>query len=292
MTEKSVAESLDSSQVEALIRLAIKEDIGTGDLTSSSVLSRRAKARGTFMVKEDGLIAGLPLLAVVYRNINKNVKVTPLLEDGRMVLGGTPVAHVTGPAIAILSGERIALNFLQRLSGIATLAARFVEEVRGTNVEILDTRKTMPGWRCLEKYAVRAGGGRNHRMGLFDHVLIKDNHLRLSAYQPIADAVGRARQKCRPGTVVEVEAESLAQVEEALAAGADIIMLDNMAPELMTKAVKIIRAAAVVPRIEASGGITLKNARKVALTGVDWISVGELTHSAPALDIGLDLDPL
>ena len=292
MTEKSVSESLDLTLVDALIKLAIKEDIGTGDLTSSAVLSRRAKARGTFMVKEDGLIAGLPLLPVIYRNINKNVKVTPLMEDGRMVVGGTPVAHMTGPAIAILSGERIALNFLQRLSGVATLAARFVEEVRGTGVGILDTRKTTPGWRYLEKYAVRVGGGKNHRMGLFDRVLIKDNHLRLSAYQPIAAAIGRARQKCPPGTVVEVEAENLAQVEEALAAGADIIMLDNMVPELMTKAVKIIRSAPTAPGIEASGGITLEHAREIAQTGVDWISVGELTHSARALDIGLDLDPL
>ena len=292
MTQKTVVESLDLRQVEHLVRLAIKEDIGQGDLTSKAVLSPRARARGIFIVKEDGIIAGLPLIELIYRSISRSVKVTLLMADGRNVLGGTPVAHVVGPAIALLSGERIVLNFLQRLSGIATLASRFVAEVRDTGVEILDTRKTTPGWRYLEKYAVRVGGGKNHRMGLFDRVLIKDNHLRLSSYQPITEAVNKARRKCPPGTLVEVEAESLAQVEEALAANADIIMLDNMSPKLMAKAVKLIRSAPVVPQIEASGGITLGNAREAAETGVDLISVGELTHSAEALDIGLDMERL
>jgi len=292
MIDKTVAENLDLRLVEPLVRLAIKEDIGHGDLTSRAVLSPRAKARGIFVVKEDGIIAGLPLIELIYRAISKSVKVNLLMGDGRSVLGGTPVAHVTGSAIALLSGERIALNFLQRLSGVATLAARFVEEVRGTGVEILDTRKTTPGWRYLEKYAVRAGGGINHRMGLFDRVLIKDNHLRLASYQPITEAVSKVRRKCPAGTVIEVEAENLAQVEEALASGADIIMLDNMSPKLVAKAVKVIRSAAVVPQIEASGGINLENAREIALTGVDWISVGGLTHSAKALDIGFDIEKL
>jgi len=291
MTDKSATETLDLQLVEPLLRLAIREDLGSGDLTSSSVLSRKAKARGTFRVKEDGIIAGLPLMPVIFRHINRNVTFTALTEDGRMAISGAHIAHVTGPAISILSGERVSLNFLQRLSGIATLAARYVEKVRDTNVDVLDTRKTTPGWRYLEKYAVRVGGGKNHRMGLYDRVLIKDNHLRLSAHQPIAEAVNRARTMCPPGTVIEVEAENLAQAQEALSAGADIIMLDNMSTELMAEAVKMIRSAPVVPVIEASGGVTLENARAIAETGVDWISVGELTHSSRALDIALDLDP-
>jgi len=292
MIDEVDSNSLDLSQVEPLIRFAIREDIGKGDLTSSSVLPRGAKARGTFVVKEGGIIAGLAVIPLIFRIINEKVKFIPLTHDGETVASGMPVAQITGPAISILSGERVALNFLQRLSGIATLAARFVEEVRGTKAKILDTRKTTPGWRYLEKYAVRMGGALNHRMGLYDRVLIKDNHLRLSANQPVSEAVSRARKRCPAGTLIEVEAENLAQVEEALSASADIIMLDNMSVKLINQAIHMIRNATGTPLIEASGGITLRNARSIAQTGVDWISVGELTHSAKALDIALDLEPI
>jgi len=283
---------LDVDQFEMLVRLAIQEDIGQGDITSMSVVPADARATGVFVAKEEGVVAGLPVLPMVFYTIDCSLTFRPLIAEGSTVIPGMPLAEVRGSAVSILSSERVSLNFLRRLSGIATLAAKYVERVKGTRAKILDTRKTTPAWRYLEKYAVRVGGAENHRMGLFDEVLIKDNHLELSGHQPIKDAVKRARENCPEGTEIEVEVESLDHVGEALEAGADIILLDNMSLDEMTKAVKIIRASSEKPPlVEASGNVTLGVVAAVARTGVDWISVGELTHSAGSLDISLALDP-
>jgi len=285
---KNVGE-LDIAALQPLIRMALDEDIGSGDVTSKSVIPAGARAQGRLVAKEDGVIAGLKLVPAVYALIDSGVIVRPLSDDGDRVHRGSILAEVEGPAIPILTGERIALNFLQRLSGVATLTSRYVEAVRGTRARILDTRKTTPGMRRAEKYAVRMGGGTNHRHGLYDLVLIKDNHLELAGGEAIGEAVSRARQNAPTGLRVEVETENLRQVEEALDAKADIIMLDNMAIEMMTEAVRLIRRAEHAVEIEASGGITLDSVRSIAQTGVDFISVGGLTHSAPALDISLDV---
>jgi len=283
---------LDIDQIEVLVRLAIQEDIGSGDVTSRLVVPPEARAHGVFVAKHDGVIAGLPVLPVVFSAIDCSLVFTPLVSDGTEVQVGMRLAEVTGSAASILSSERVSLNFLQRLSGIATLTRRYVNKVRGTRTKILDTRKTTPGWRQLEKYAVRVGGGTNHRMGLYDQVLIKDNHLELSGRQPITEAVRRAQAGRPEGVLIEVEAENIPQVEEALAAGADIIMLDNMPVEMMERAVKMIRSSSEnPPRIEASGNVSLGTVLAIAQTGVDCISVGELTHSADSLDIALDLYP-
>ncbi len=281
---------LDVSRIEPLVHLAIAEDIGEGDITSLSVVPEGARARGAYISKQLGVVAGLPVLPVIFEHIDSSLKFNPLVAEGSVVRPGTRLAEVEGPAAAILSAERVSLNFLQRLSGIATLTAKYVEKVRGTKAKILDTRKTTPGWRYLEKYAVRVGGADNHRMGLYDQVLIKDNHLELSGHQPVKDAVRKARENCPATTLIEVEVESLDHLEEALAAEADIIMLDNMPISRMAEAVKVIRSSGNPPMIEASGNVALDTVAEVARTGVDWISVGELTHSARSLDITLVLD--
>jgi nicotinate-nucleotide pyrophosphorylase (carboxylating) len=293
MTKEIQLPDLDVNQIQPLVRLAVQEDMGAGDITSLSVVPRKAQTRGTYVVKHHGVIAGLPVLPLVFGAIDPSVEFRPLVEEGSKVEADTPVAEVKGSAVSILSGERISLNFLQRLSGIATLASRYAAAIKGVDVKVLDTRKTTPGWRYLEKYAVRAGGAHNHRMGLYDQVLIKDNHLELSGHQPIKDAVKKARGNCPQGTVVEVEVESLDHVEAALAAGADIIMLDNMSLEQIAEGVKIIRDHSEDPPIiEASGNVTLETVRSIAQTGVDWVSAGELTHSARSLDITLALESI
>ena len=292
MTQEANLPELDAARIEPLVRLAISEDIGPGDLTSRSVLPEGARAKGVYVAGDRGIVAGLPLVPMILGQVDPSLTFEPLVGDGAGVDRGTELAEVGGSAISILSAERITLNFLQRLSGVATLTAKYVEKVRGTSAKILDTRKTMPGWRYLEKYAVRAGGGTNHRMGLFDQVLIKDNHLELSGRRAVTDAVKSARANCPPGTVVEVEAESIDQVAEALAAGADIIMLDNMSIYQMIQAAAMIRSGSGdAPIIEASGNVSLDTVAAIAQTGVDWISVGSLTHSAMALDISLTVTP-
>jgi len=285
---KNIGE-LDLAALQPLIRMALDEDVGSGDVTSESVIPADARAQGRFIAKADGAIAGLPIVSAVYALVDAAIIVRPLADDGDRVHCGSIIAEVAGPAAGVLTGERVALNFLQRLSGVATLTARYVEAVRGARARILDTRKTTPGLREPEKYAVRMGGGTNHRHGLYDLVLIKDNHLELSGRQAIGEAVSRARQNAPAGMRVEVEVEDLRQVKEALAARADIIMLDNMTIETTTEAVRLIRSADYAVEIEASGGVTLDSVRAIAETGVDFISVGELTHSAPALDISLEL---
>jgi nicotinate-nucleotide pyrophosphorylase (carboxylating) len=236
------------------------------------------------------VLAGLAFATAAFRELSPQIQLQSHQADGQICAAGDRLLRVEGPARAILTAERVALNFMQRLSGVATLTAQFVRQLQGTRAKILDTRKTTPGWRRFEKYAVRCGGGQNHRIGLFDLVLIKDNHLAaLRDEQPnaIAAAVQRART-AYPALQVEVEADTLAQVRQATEAGADIILLDNMAPAQLTEAVRLVGGRA---KTEASGGVNLQTVRAIAETGVDFISVGALTHSARAMDIGLDYDP-
>lgn len=269
--------------VDAAIDAALREDAPDGDITSESVIPRDARSEAFFLAKEDGVLAGLDVAARVFARIDPDVIFIERFKDGSAFHQGDKLARVKGPTAVLLKGERTALNFLQHLCGVATVTRRFVEAVAGTRTEILDTRKTTPGLRRLEKYAVRSGGGTNHRLSLSDMVLIKDNHLRYVG--SVAEAVRRARANVRPGVRVEVEAASLLQVREALAAGADMIMLDNMPLETMSQAVAL--AGGRVP-LEASGNMTLDRVRAVAETGVDFISVGALTHSAKAVDISMD----
>jgi nicotinate-nucleotide pyrophosphorylase (carboxylating) len=268
------------------VRQALDEDRAYDDVTTiATVLSdRREGAR--IVAREEGVIAGGLLAAEAFRLLDPAIEVHVEVEDGSRAARGEPVLAVRGNARAILSAERVALNYMQRLSGIATLTLAYVEAVRGTETRILDTRKTTPGLRKLEKYAVRAGGGMNHRMDLASAVLIKDNHLE-SVDGDVALAVRRARELAAPGTKVEVECDRLEQVEAALAAGADVIMLDNMPLDTMREAVRRVDGRAI---LEASGGVRLDTVRAIADTGVDWISVGALTHSARALDLGLDFE--
>jgi nicotinate-nucleotide pyrophosphorylase (carboxylating) len=272
-----------SQAIEAAIETALREDMPEGDITSESVIRPDARSEAFFLAKEEGVLAGLDIASRVFAKIDPSVIFIDRFKDGASFRAGDKLARVKGPTVSLLKGERTALNFLQHLCGVATATRRFVEAISGTKTHILDTRKTTPGLRLLEKYAVKTGGGTNHRLSLSDMVLIKDNHLRQVG--SVAEAVRRARSKIRPGVRVEVEASSLLQVREAMAAGADMIMLDNMPLETMHQAVTL--AGGRVP-LEASGNMTLDRIRAVAETGVDFISVGALTHSARAVDISLD----
>jgi nicotinate-nucleotide pyrophosphorylase (carboxylating) len=263
---------------------ALSEDLGpSGDITSDSVVPADSTSRGVFVARGAGVIAGLEVAAYVFEALDHIVLFDPLLEDGDRVPAGGHVAVVTGPSRSVLSGERTALNLLGRISGVATATAGLVDAVAGTGARISDTRKTMPGLRALDKYAVRVGGGMNHRFGLYDAVLIKDNHL--AAAPDIAAAVKAARAAVSPGVMIEVEVTSLDQLAELLETDADRVLLDNMGPELLKQAVEMVAGRMTT---EASGGVTLDNIREIAVTGVDIISVGWITHSAPQLDIALD----
>ncbi len=268
-----------------LIDRALREDIGPGDVTTGATVPAGARGRGAIVAKAHGVICGLPVASAVFRAVDEGISLSPRARDGEPVQPGDVVAVVEGSLRGILTAERTALNFLARLSGIATLTARFVEAVAPYRAVILDTRKTTPGWRYLEKYAVRCGGGRNHRMGLYDMVLIKDNHIAVCG--SITEAVRRVRT-AGAALPVEVEVRNLEELREALELGVDRILLDNFAVEEIAEAVRI--AAGRVP-LEASGGVTLENVAEIAATGVDYISVGALTHSAPALDLSLELVP-
>ena len=271
-------------QYEPLVRAAFAEDIGPGDITTTLCIPENTQATAVVLAKQPGVIAGLALAEMAFHLLDPNAQWQTHLEDGQRVgEGRTPLATVTGDARALLTAERVALNFTQRLSGIATLTARYVALTGGTNSRIVDTRKTTPGLRMLEKYAVRMGGGFNHRLGLYDAVLIKDNHIKAAG--SIANAVAAARAHIPHTMKIEVEAATLGMVEEALQAGADIILLDNMDTETMRRAVHSIGRQAIS---EASGGLTEARVAEVAATGVDILSIGALTHSAPALDISLD----
>ena len=275
--------NLDPKTIDEIIRLGLAEDKASDDITTLATLKRGDRVKAAFRAKQDGVIAGLPVAVRVFDHLGKGCRFRALVKDGSFVRSGKIIATVEGPARLILSGERLALNLLQRMSGIATLARRYVEAVQGTGVTILDTRKTAPGLRAFDKYAVRMGGATNHRMTLNDLAMIKDNHIRLAG--SIHEAVKRVRAKY-PKARIEVETATLKQVDEALACRVDIIMLDNMSPTLMKQAVKRIAGRT---KIEASGSISLETIRAVAKTGIDFISIGRLTHSAPALDISMKL---
>ena len=274
---------METEYIDELISRAIEEDMPSGDITTDALVPADAVSEASFTAKEEGVLAGLPIARRVFEMIDDKVVFRSMMEDGCLMRKGDVPAVVKGSTASILKGERTALNFLQRLSGIATATRSYVEAVKGTKARILDTRKTTPGLRHLEKYAVRMGGGTNHRIGLSDMVLIKDNHLAFVG--SITEAVRRARAGAPTGVKVEVEVCGLDGLREAIACGADIIMLDNMSQETMRKAVET--AAGRVP-LEASGNIRLENVRRVAETGVDYISVGALTHSYKSLDISLE----
>lgn len=280
---------ISSQDLRALVERALAEDLGRGDITSQLAVAENLRACGTLTAKQDLVVAGLPVAQEVFRAMGPETEFGTLVEEGALVAAGTPLARVTGTARSLLAAERVALNFLQHLCGIATTTQRFVERIKGLNIALLDTRKTTPGLRALEKYAVRMGGGTNHRLRLDDGILIKNNHLALGG--GIRAAVERARA-ARPGVgtdlPIEVEVRSLAELQEAVAAGADAALLDNMSPDQVRACVVAAKGRA---RLEVSGGVNFENLRAYAETGVDCISVGALTHSAPAADINFLIQP-
>src|SRR2546425_5330770 len=280
-----IPHSLDPADYRDAVRRALEEDVRGGDITTNATVTAAQRARGVFLVKADCVLAGLDVAFEAFRQVDPDIRTTSNKHDGDACLAGDIVAEVDGSARALLVGERTALNFLQRLSGIATRARQCVDAAGG-GIIVLDTRKTTPTLRTLEKYAVRAGGATNHRMGLFDAILIKDNHIRLAGGVGAAVAEVRGRQ---PGLLVEIEAQSLEQVDEALAAGADIVLVDNLGCDEIREAVRRARGRA---KVEISGGVTLERLSELAATGADDVSVGALTHSAPAVDISFEIEPL
>jgi nicotinate-nucleotide pyrophosphorylase (carboxylating) len=279
--------TLTQEEIRNAVRAALHEDVGPGDVTTLACIPPEAAAVATMNARESLTLSGIAFAETAFRELSPNVELTRLAEDGQAVDAGAGVLRISGSARALLTAERVALNFVQRLSGVATATARFVAAVAGTRARILDTRKTTPGWRRFEKYAVACGGGTNHRVGLHDLILIKDNHLAAlagAAPNPVAAAVNRARELW-PALRVEVEADTLEQVRLAVEARADIILLDNMPPARLREAAALVAGRA---QLEASGGVTLNTVRAIAETGVDFISVGAVTHSARAVDLGLD----
>ncbi len=300
--------ALDPYQASPILVQALHEDLGTGDITTRTFVPQDIGAVGLIRFHEEAVVAGLPLLAMIFSSVDRDLAVQLLAREGDRVSAGTVVAEITGRAAPILTGERVALNFLQRLSGIASLTRLFVERVADTGAKILDTRKTAPGLRYLEKYAVRVGGGINHRTGLWDAVLIKDNHLAIMEHAGIrgelAQRIADLREQMSPAPVIEAEAKTIDEVEELLAADVDIVLLDNMDPQMLMRGMLKIRThnetarkragARGRPRLvlaEASGGVNLETVGAISATGVDRISVGALTHSARAIDISMDLEP-
>lgn len=276
---------------EPIVALALAEDIGTGDVTAIATVDATATAAGIILAKQDGVVSGIDVAGFVFSSVDPAIAYEPLVANGDQVSARTTLAKVSGPARSLLTAERTALNLIQRLSGVATVTARYVAETEGSPSRIVDTRKTTPGMRLLEKLAVQHGGGHNHRFGLADGILIKDNHLAaIGGPDRIAVAIARAREAAPHTLKVEVEVTSLDELDLAITAGADIVLLDNMSTSDIAEAVARREAANRGILLEASGGVTLGRIRELAATGVDLISVGALTHSAPALDISLDLD--
>ena len=292
---------LDLEKIRDVVQLAIKEDIGDGDITSKIFIPDGSESEGMLVAKEAGIVAGLPVAGYVLSQIDENLIFTSNIEDGSMARKGTILGSVKGLTLSLLSAERMVLNFLQRLSGIATSTNMFAERIKGYRTQIMDTRKTAPGWRYLEKYAVRAGGGINHRMGLYDQILIKDNHLKAMGTEKENDTISmlvkKAREQIKNGTLIEVEVEDLCQIREVMDAGVDIILFDNMEPSKIREAVEMVKefensrdagnGRAILT--EASGNITIENVEEYADAGVDRISVGAITHSVRVLDISFDI---
>lgn len=271
-----------------LVAAALREDLGRGDVTSAATIPATVRAKGKLVLRESAVVAGLPLAELIFAELAAGqppVRVRARVAEGKRAAAGRTIAELDGPLRAMLAGERVLLNLLQTLSGTATLTRTFVDAVKGTGAKILDTRKTIPGLRLLQKYAVRCGGGTNHRFGLDDGVLIKDNHI--VGAGSVRAAVTRARAAVPHGLKVEIECDQLSQVREALAAGADIVLLDNMTPGQVARCCEVIAGRAVV---EVSGGLTIERVREYAEAGAELLSIGRLTHSAPAIDIGLDLE--
>jgi nicotinate-nucleotide pyrophosphorylase (carboxylating) len=283
--------------IDKLIELALREDLGKGDVTSEVLINENLKGKGVILAKEDGVLAGVEIARLVFKAIDPEIDFESLIKDGEKIRNESKVAQIEGKVKSILAGERTALNFLQRLSGVATLTSEFVKEVKGTKAKILDTRKTTPGFRALEKYAVKLGGGKNHRMGLYDRILIKDNHIR--ACGGIDAAIRRVKENLKneafvsrftlKNLKVEVETKNIKEVKEAIQSEVDWIMLDNMSLSQIREGVRMIRSNKRKIRIEVSGEITLDKVRNIARLGADFISVGALTHSAKALDLSLEL---
>jgi len=273
---------MDWDKIDSIIKNALNEDVGSGDITTDTIFPSDAKCEAQIIAKEKGIIAGIPIAKRVFQKLDPEVSFSKDLNDGDRVTPGQEILRIKATVRAVLTGERLALNLLQRMSGIATATSLYVDAVKGSQTKILDTRKTAPGLRVLDKYAVLVGGAQNHRFGLYDLVLIKDNHINFAG--GISNAVEIVRSKYQNKFKIEVETSTLDEVKEALSAGADIIMLDNMNISLMKEAVKVIKGRALT---EASGGITLSTITDIAETGVDYISVGAITHSSPALDISL-----
>ena len=292
---------LDLEKIRDIVQLAIKEDIGAGDITSKIFIPDGFETEGVIIAKEAGIVAGLPVAGYVLSQIDENLIFTSNIEDGSRVKKGTIIGSVKGLTLSLLSAERLVLNFLQRLSGIATATNRFAEKIKGYGTQIMDTRKTAPGWRYLEKYAVRVGGGINHRMGLYDQILIKDNHLKIMGSEKengvISRLVRKAREQIENGMLIEVEVEDLCQIKDVVDAGVDIILFDNMEPSKIREAVDIVKeieknqdaGTGKAILTEASGNITIENVEEYADAGVDRISVGAITHSARVLDISFDI---
>jgi nicotinate-nucleotide pyrophosphorylase (carboxylating) len=282
---------LFEERLNTIIDLALVEDSGSGDVTSEALIPPELQGRASILVKAEGVLAGGEIARRVFLRVDPFLKVELLIKDGTRVKPGDVIGTVTGSVISILKAERVALNFLQRLSGIASLTARYVAEIKDCKAKIVDTRKTTPGLRLLEKYAVRMGGGQNHRLHLGDAVLIKDNHLAAlrSKEMSLKDIVARAKKNAPKGMTVEVEVTTVKEALEAAETGADLIMLDNMSPDEMSRVVSLLPKGV---RTEASGGVTLENVRAVAMTGVDIISIGALTHSTKALDISVEIEPV
>ena len=292
---------LDLEKIRDIVQLAIKEDIGAGDITSKIFIPDGSETKGMLIAKEAGIVAGLPVAGYVLSQIDENLIFTSNIEDGSRVKKGTIIGSVKGLTLSLLSAERLVLNFLQRLSGIATATNRFAEKIKGYGTQIMDTRKTAPGWRYLEKYAVRVGGGINHRMGLYDQILIKDNHLKTMGSEKENGAISRlvrtAREQIENGMLIEIEVEDLCQIKDVVDAGVDIILFDNMEPSKIREAVGMVKefeknqGAGTGNAIltEASGNITIENVEEYADAGVDRISVGAITHSARVLDISFDI---
>ncbi len=292
----------ESEKIKDIVQLAISEDIGTGDITSKLFIPEGSVSEGLIVARENGVLAGLPVVGYVISQIDKDLLLTSEIDDGSRIESGTKIASVKGPTISLLSVERVILNFLQRLSGIATSTNKFVEKVGGYETQILDTRKTVPGWRYLEKYAVKTGGGINHRIGLYDQILIKDNHLKIVGSEKengsISRLVKNAREQIDNGMLIEVEVEDLCQIKEVVDAGVDIILFDNMVPSTIKEAVGMVKKelkkacefeSERTILTEASGNITIENIEEYAKAGVDRISIGALTHSAGVLDISMDI---
>lgn len=274
---------MEKHDIDRVVRSALKEDLPQGDITSESIIPPHSRSQAVILAKQDGVLAGLEVAERVFSLVDSSLNFQKVLKDGNRFKNGDIVGRVEGSSISILKGERTALNFLQRLSGIATRTSQFVQKIKGTNTKILDTRKTTPGLRKLEKYAVKVGGGENHRFNLSQMVLIKDNHLKVVG--SIGEAVNRAKQKVKPGIKIEVETSNLEEVKEAVESGADIIMLDNIPIECIKQVMEWGKGKAF---FEVSGNVALSTIRKIASLGVDYISVGSLTHSCKAVDISLE----